>query len=108
MFPVRPSGHAKDGPRTGGQGPKAPVPLSVDDHDPRAAGPPRLVEALRGTGVTVTEGHGIPASLTPSSRDRCHTPSCTGFPVTGNRDGEHAGKAAHLRVTRLRSGLVGG
>ena len=32
--------------------------LSVGDHAPRAAGPPRLVEALRGTGVTVTEGHG--------------------------------------------------
>ena len=100
-----------DTPRTAhgqGTGSESPCPLSVGDHDPRAAGPPRLVEALRGTGVTVTEGHGIPASLTPSSRDRCHTPSCTGFPVTGNRDGEHAGKAAHLRVTRLRSGLVGG
>ena len=41
-----------------GQGPKAPVPLSVGDHAPRAAGPPLLVEALRGTGVTVTEEHG--------------------------------------------------
>jgi hypothetical protein len=51
------------------------APQSADDHAPRAAGPPRLIEALRGTGVTVTEGHGIPASLTPSSRDRCHTPS---------------------------------
>ena len=44
----------------------------------------------------------------PSFRDRCHTPSCTGFSVTGNRDGRHAGKDAHLRVARLRHGLVGG
>ena len=44
----------------------------------------------------------------PSFRDRCRTPSCTGFSVTGNRDGKHAGKAAHLCVTRFRRGLVGG
>ncbi len=35
-----------------GTGPESPCPLSVDDHAPRAAGPPRLVEALRDGSVT--------------------------------------------------------
>ena len=91
-----------------GQGPKAPVSCPqtttlLAPRDRHGWSRPCAAQAL-----PVTEGHGIPASLTPSSRDRCHTPSCAGFSVTGNRDGKHAGKAACLRVTRLRRGLVGG
>ena len=44
----------------------------------------------------------------PSPRDRPLSAPTPVSSVTGNRDGEHAGKDAHLRVTRLRRGLVGG
>ena len=44
----------------------------------------------------------------PSSRDRLLSAPMPTSSVTGNRDGKHAGKAARLRVTRLRRGLVGG
>lgn len=82
MFPVRLSVRTRQGRSTDrGTGSERPCPLSMDDHDPRAVGPPQPIGCPVLTErawwlLPVTEERGIPRLSAPSSRDLFSYP-CT-------------------------------